>query len=544
MREGPGDLLVFLSGERDIRDTADALARLDLVGVELLPLYARLSAAEQHRVFAPHPGRRIVLATNVAETSLTVPGIVGVIDPGTARISRYNRRTKVQRLPIEPISQASAAQRAGRCGRVAPGTCIRLYSEEDFDARPEFTEPEILRTNLASVILQMAALGLGDIAAFPFVEAPDARSIKDGILLLEELGALDRGRTSDQVRLTPLGRKLARIPADPRLARMVLEADRHGVVGEVLVLAAALSIQDPRERPTGEEEAAAAHHRRFADPDSDFVALLNLWRYLREQRKELGSSAFRRMCKSEHLHHLRIREWQDVHSQLRQVVLGIGLKVTPLAEKADVAAVHRALLSGLLSQVGMLDPDGNEYRGAREARFVLAPGTGLGRRRPKWVMAAELVETNRLRARTVAQIEPGDIEKVAGHVVTRSYEDPWWDEARGGDDHGAGHASTAFPSSPGGASRSTRWIPSALERCSSATRWWTAIGTANDTRSCGPTRSRWPTSSPSKSGLGATCSWATTSWWRSSMLGCPTTSPRPAGSARGGGRRSGTSPTD
>jgi ATP-dependent helicase HrpA len=434
--EGPGDLLVFLSGEREIRDAEEALARADLPEVELLPLYARLSAADQHRVFAPHQGRRIVLATNVAETSLTVPGIVGVIDPGMARISRYNRRTKVQRLPIEPISQASAAQRAGRCGRVAPGTCIRLYAEEDLLARPEFTEPEILRTNLASVILQMAALGLGDIAAFPFVEAPDARSIKDGVLLLEELGAIDRGRATGAVRLTKLGRRLARIPADPRLARMILEAERHGVVGEVLVIAAALSIQDPRERPTGqgspgEDTAAAQLHRRFADPDSDFLAYLNLWRYLWAQQRALGSSAFRRLCRREHLHHLRIREWQDVHSQLRQVALGLGLTVARPAAEPDRAGIHRALLAGLLSHVGFLDPEGGEYRGAREARFVVAPGSSLGRRRPTWIMAAELVETNRLRARTVAQIEPGDIERVAGHLLTYSYEEPWWDEARG-----------------------------------------------------------------------------------------------------------------
>jgi ATP-dependent helicase HrpA len=431
MRVGPGDILVFLSGEREIRDTAEALGRLDLTATELLPLYARLSAAEQHRVFAPHRGRRVVLATNVAETSLTVPGIIGVVDPGTARISRYNRRTKVQRLPIEAISQASAAQRAGRCGRVAPGTCIRLYSEDDFAARPEFTEPEILRTNLASVILQMAALGLGDIAAFPFVEPPDARAIKDGILLLEELGALERGGSHEHVRLTEVGRRLARIPADPRLARMVLEADRHGVVAEVLVLAAVLSIQDPRERPTGHEQAALALHQRFADPDSDFISLLNLWRYLREQQRARGSSQFRKLCKAEHLHHLRIREWQDVHSQLRQVARGIGLEVRPLAADPDRDAIHRALLAGLLSHIGMLDPEGKEYRGARESRFVLAPGTALGRRRPKWVMAAELVETNRLRARTVAQITPDRIEQAAGHLVTRRHDDPWWDEVRG-----------------------------------------------------------------------------------------------------------------
>jgi len=431
MRIGPGDILVFLSGEREIRDTADALAGLDLRGTELLPLYARLSASEQHRVFAPHAGRRVVLATNVAETSLTVPGIIGVVDPGTARISRYNRRTKVQRLPIEAISQASASQRAGRCGRVAPGTCIRLYSEEDFDARPAFTEPEILRTNLASVILQMAALGLGEVAAFPFVEPPDARSIKDGIVLLEELGALERGGSHDHVRLTKIGRRLARIPADPRLARMVLEADRYGVVAEVLVLAAVLSIQDPRERPTGHEQAARELHRRFADPESDFLTFLNLWRYLREQQKARGSSQFRKMCKAEHLHHLRIREWQDVHSQLRQVVRGIGLEVRPLAEEPDRDGVHRALLAGLLSHVGMLDPDGNEYRGAREARFVIAPGSALGQRRPKWVMAADLVETNRLRARTVAQVQPSHIEQVAAHLVSRSHDEPWWEDDRG-----------------------------------------------------------------------------------------------------------------
>ena len=431
MREGPGDILVFLSGEREIRDTADALGRLALPGTELLPLYARLSAADQHRVFAPHRGRRVVLATNVAETSLTVPGIIGVVDPGTARISRYNRRTKVQRLPIEAISQASANQRAGRCGRIAPGTCIRLYSEEDFDARPEYTEPEILRTNLASVILQMAALGLGDVTAFPFVEPPDSRAIKDGILLLEELGAIDRGTAGDHVRLTKRGRQLARVPVDPRLARMVLEADRHGVVGEVLVLAAVLSIQDPRERPADQEQAAREHHQRFADPESDFIGFLNLWRYLREQQKARGSSQFRKMCQAEHLHHLRIREWQDVHSQLRQVVRGLRLEVRPLAEEPDRDGIHRSLLAGLLSHVGMLDADGNEYRGAREARFVIAPGSALGKRRPKWVMAAELVETNRLRARTVAQITPDRVEQAAGHLVTRSYEEPWWEEARG-----------------------------------------------------------------------------------------------------------------
>jgi len=430
-REGPGDVLVFLSGEREIRDTAEALRRLDLPHTELLPLYARLSAAEQHRVFAPHRGRRIVLATNVAETSLTVPGITAVVDPGTARISRYNRRTKVQRLPIEDISQASANQRAGRCGRVAPGVCIRLYSEEDLAGRPEFTEPEVLRTNLASVILQMAALGLGDVARFPFVEPPDQRAITDGLLLLEELGAIRSGdRRGSDVRLTRLGRKLARLPVDPRIGRMVMEADHHGCAAEVLVIAAALSIQDPRERPTGQEEAAAQQHRRFVESDSDFLTYLSLWRYLRAQQKELGSSAFRRMCRREHLHFLRIREWQDLHVQLRQIARGIGVEVRPLREEPDADAIHRSLLSGLLSQVGHWDDEAREYRGARESRFVLAGGTALGGRRPAWVMAAELVETNRLRARTVAPIRPEWLEDLGRHLVTRSYGEPWWDRQR------------------------------------------------------------------------------------------------------------------
>ena len=295
----------------------------------VLPLYARLSAAEQHRVFQPHTGRRVVLATNVAETSLTVPGIRYVVDPGTARISRYSHRTKVQRLPIEPVSQASANQRTGRCGRAADGICIRLYSEDDFAGRPEFTEPEILRTNLASVILQMTALRLGDIAAFPFVDPPDRRSVNDGVDLLGELGALDGGR------LTPLGRKLAQLPVDPRLGRMVLEADRHGCVREVLVIAAALSIQDPRERPADQQEAADERHARFADPDSDFLTFLNLWRYLHEQQRELSSNQFRRLCRAEFLNYLRVREWQDLHSQLRAVARDLGIRLNRAEAEPD-----------------------------------------------------------------------------------------------------------------------------------------------------------------------------------------------------------------
>jgi len=423
-REGPGDILVFLSGEREIRDTAAALADADLPATEIVPLYARLSAAEQQRAFAPHRGRRIVLATNVAETSITVPGVRYVVDPGTARISRYNRRTKVQRLPIEPISQASADQRAGRCGRVGPGICIRLYSEEDYAARPRFTEPEILRTNLASVILQMAALGLGDVESFPFVDPPDARAVRDAVTLLVELGAMRPDRT-----LTPIGRKLARLPIDPRYGRMILEADAQGCLREVLVITAALSIQDVRERPTDQEAEADALHARFADPDSDFLTLLNLWRHLEREQRQRSSSSFRRMCRAEHLNHVRVREWQDLVRQLREVARELGLHRN--REPADADSIHRALLAGLLSHVGMYDRTHREHVGARQTRFAIAPGSVLHRRTPSWVMAAELVETNRLWARTVARIQPSWLEPLAGHLVRRSYGEPWWDARRG-----------------------------------------------------------------------------------------------------------------
>jgi ATP-dependent helicase HrpA len=423
--EGPGDILVFLSGEREIRDTAEALRRQDRPDTEILPLYARLSVAEQHRVFAAHPGRRIVLATNVAETSLTVPGIRYVVDAGTARISRYSHRLKVQRLPIEPVSQASANQRAGRCGRVAEGVCIRLYDEADFAARPEFTDPEILRTNLASVILQMAALGLGDVAAFPFIDPPDRRSIKDGVELLVELGALAPGGQQ----LTPLGRKLSALPVDPRLGRMVLAADDLGCLREVLVIAAALSIQDPRERPADRQDAATQAHARFRDKESDFLSYLNLWHYLLEKQKELSGNQFRKLCRAEFLNYLRIREWQDLHSQLRQVArtLGGSLNSTP----ADPQHIHRALLSGLLSHIGIKDPEKGDYLGARGARFAVFPGSTLFRRTPRWVMAAELVETSRLWARVCARIEPEWLEPLAGHLVKRSYSEPHWDAGRG-----------------------------------------------------------------------------------------------------------------
>jgi ATP-dependent helicase HrpA len=422
--QGPGDVLVFLSGEREIRDTADALAGRVREGTEVLPLYGRLSAAEQHRVFTPSRGNRVVLATNVAETSLTVPGIRYVVDPGTARISRYSLRTKVQRLPIEAISRASADQRKGRCGRVAAGICIRLYSEEDFLARPDFTDPEILRTNLASVLLQMAALGLGDVESFPFVDPPDRRQVRDGIELLRELGALDADS-----RLTRTGRALARLPVDPRLGRMVLEADRNGCVHEVLVLAAALSIQDPRERPSDKQAQADQAHARFRDEHSDFTAWLNLWRYLQERQAELSSSAFRRLCKREHLHYLRVREWQDLYAQLRSAVRDLQLTVDE-DSPSDAVQVHRSLLAGLLSHIGARDEQRRDYLGARGARFAVFPGSSLAKKQPRWVVAAELVETSRLFGRTCARIDPQWVEPLAQHLVKRQYSEPRWSRER------------------------------------------------------------------------------------------------------------------
>ncbi|MFJ3188468.1 ATP-dependent RNA helicase HrpA [Streptomyces halstedii] len=427
--EAPGDILVFLSGEREIRDTADALNKRNLRHTEVLPLYARLSHAEQHRVFQRSPQgivRRIVLATNVAETSLTVPGIKYVIDPGTARISRYSHRTKVQRLPIERISQASANQRKGRCGRTSDGVCIRLYSEDDFVTRPEFTDPEILRTNLASVILQMTAAGLGDIERFPFIDPPDHRNIRDGVQLLQELGALDPAEKDPKKRLTPLGRKLSQLPVDPRLARMVVEADRNGCVREVMVIAAALSIQDPRERPAEKQTQADQHHARFKDETSDFLAYLNLWRYVREQQKERGSSSFRRMCKQEYLNFLRIREWQDIYAQLRTVARQMGIELND--EDAPEQSVHTSLLAGLLSHIGLKDTEKNEYLGARSAKFAIFPGSALFKKQPRFVMSAELVETSRLWARVNAKVEPEWIEPLAQHLLKRTYSEPHWEK--------------------------------------------------------------------------------------------------------------------
>lgn len=430
---GPGDVLVFLSGEREIRDTADALGKRNLRHTEVLPLYARLSHAEQHRVFQRTPSgitRRIVLATNVAETSLTVPGIKYVIDPGTARISRYSHRTKVQRLPIEAISQASANQRKGRCGRTSDGICIRLYSEDDFLTRPEFTDAEILRTNLASVILQMTAAGLGEIEKFPFIDPPDHRNIRDGVQLLQELGALDPEEKDARKRLTPLGRKLSQLPVDPRLARMVIEADRNGCAREVMVIAAALSIQDPRERPSDKQTQADQQHARFKEETSDFLAYLKLWDYVREQQRERGSSSFRRMCKQEYLNFLRIREWQDIYSQLRTVARQMDIKVEEPTAGGGIPeqAVHTSLLAGLLSHIGLKDTEKNEYLGARSAKFAIFPGSSLFKKQPRFVMSAELVETSRLWARVNARIEPEWIEPVAQHLLKHTYSEPHWEK--------------------------------------------------------------------------------------------------------------------
>ena len=484
MSLGPGDILVFLAGERDIRDTEAAL--IDHLGpryaanessarlpgsVEIIPLYSRLSAAAQHRVFEKHRLRRIVLATNVAETSLTVPSIRYVIDPGVARISRYSNKTKVQRLPIEPISQASANQRSGRCGRVADGVAIRLYSQTDYEGREPYTEPEILRTSLASVILQMAALRLGNVADFPFIDPPDRRAIADGVALLTEIGAISaNSKSMHEPRLTAIGHQLARLPIDPRLGRMLLEANKRGCASEVMVIVSALSIQDVRERPLDAQEAADAMHRRLADPTSDFLTYLNFWRYLRTQSRDLSGSAFRRMCRHEYLHYLRIREWRDVYNQLAQLARPLGINaqnielptrasiraasdrlvpgshaagmanadvadaVVALGQSADTPdadAIHQSLLVGLLSNLGNYDERRREYAGARATHFTIWPGSGLRRKQYDWVMAAELVETSRLFARTVARIQPQWVEQAAKHLVKVTYGEPYWSTKKG-----------------------------------------------------------------------------------------------------------------
>ncbi len=427
-----GDILVFLPGERDIRETTEALGKHRMRETEVIPLFSRLSAVEQDRVFKSHTGRRIVLATNVAETSLTVPGIRFVIDTGYARISRYSHRTKVQRLPIEPISRASANQRAGRCGRVSAGVCIRLYSEEDFLTRPEFTDPEIRRTNLASVILQMMLLGLGDIENFPFLDAPDKRFIHDGFRLLHELGAVD-----EHNRISEDGRRLARLPVDPRIGRMLLAADRESSLHEVLIIAAALTVQDPRDRPLEAQQAADEKHTRFRDEKSDFIAFLNLWDYYHEQARHLSNSKLRKLCRSEFLSYLRMREWHDIHSQLLAQLREMGLK--PSEGEASYEAIHRALLAGLLGNIGFKDEREQkgaskkrkplvEYIGARNIKLAIFPGSSLVKRPPKWIMAAELVETSRLFARHVAAIDPAWLEGLARHLVKHTYLEPHWEK--------------------------------------------------------------------------------------------------------------------
>ncbi|MGF4042741.1 ATP-dependent RNA helicase HrpA [Paenarthrobacter nitroguajacolicus] len=449
-KEAPGDILIFFSGEREIRDAAEAInGRIQtnrrLAGTEVLPLFARLSLQEQHRVFNPGGKRRIILATNVAETSLTVPGIKYVIDTGTARISRYSHRTKVQRLPIERVSQASANQRSGRCGRVSEGIAIRLYSEEDFESRPLFTDPEILRTNLAAVILQMTAMGVArgpkDVENFPFVEPPDSRAINDGVTLLRELGALTSPKSGDAggngrsgSGLTAVGQKLAQLPVDPRLGRMIVEAGKRGCVREVMILAAALTIQDPRERPTDKQQLAAEKHARFRDELSDFTGFLNLWNYIQEKQRELSSTQFRKLCRNEFINYLRVREWQDLFTQLRQMAKPLGISLDNKREADPVGnyeGVHISLLSGLLSHIGLLDERKREYAGARGSRFAIFPGSALFKKSPTFVMAAELVETSRLWARVAAKFDPLWAEQVAPDLVKRSYSEPHWSSRQG-----------------------------------------------------------------------------------------------------------------
>jgi len=457
-----GDILIFLNGEREIRDTAAALNKANLRHTQILPLYARLTISEQNRIFKPHSGRNIVLATNVAETSLTVPGIKYVIDPGTARISRYSYRTKVQRLPIEAISQASANQRAGRCGRVSSGVCIRLYSEDDYFNRPEFTDPEILRTNLATVILQMLALDLGEIGDFPFIEAPDNRNINDGVKLLEELAAIDNGANKQKkhkshkeqqnqgTRLTKSGRLLAKFPIDPRLAKMVLTSIDLGCIEQILIIVSAISIQDPRERPHEKQQAADEKHNRFKDKNSDFVSLLNLWQYVTEQKKDLSQNHFRKLCQREYLSYVRLREWQDIFSQLKLTLKEQKISLTSVdyqfsinesgsvinQDKKEQAlpdalvSVHQALLSGLLSHLGQQD-ENREYKGARGSKFFVFPGSALSKKPPKWLMSAELVETSRLFARMNARLDPLWIEPLAEHLLKRSYSEPHWEKKQG-----------------------------------------------------------------------------------------------------------------
>tara|TARA_R110000824_G_scaffold52692_4_gene146304 strand:+ start:242332 stop:246048 length:3717 start_codon:yes stop_codon:yes gene_type:complete len=418
-----GDILIFLSGEREIRDLALVLRKENFRNTEILPLYARLGNKEQNRVFQSHTGRRIVLATNVAETSITVPGITSVIDPGMARISRYSVRSKVQRLPIEAISQASANQRAGRCGRVAPGICVRLYSEDDFLSRPAFTDTEITRTNLASVILQMHALGLGDIEEFPFLDKPESKAVSDGVKLLQELGAIN-----DKQELTKAGRLMSRMPVDPRLGRMLLEASTLGCLSEVLVIVSAMSIQDPRERPMDHQQAADEKQGIFKHPQSDFLSFIKLWQSFEEVRQQMTQNQLRKYCQQHFLSYLRMREWREIHRQLHLQCRELGLKEN--AQPAGEDDIHRSLLSGLISQVARYQEE-LMYLGTRNRKFQIFPGSSLFRKKSKWILAAELVETNKLYARLTAQIKPEWIEVAAGNLLNHEYFEPHWEKRRG-----------------------------------------------------------------------------------------------------------------
>ncbi|WP_312975899.1 ATP-dependent RNA helicase HrpA [Corynebacterium sp.] len=445
--EGPGDILCFFSGEREIRDAADALQDEKFRGVDVLPLFGRLSSAEQHRVFSPGSRRRIVLATNIAETSLTVPGIKYVIDTGYARISRYSHRTKVQRLPVEEISQASAKQRSGRCGRTSDGIAIRLYSEENFEARPEFTDPEILRTHLASVILSMAALDLGDIRKFPFLQPPDSKSVRDGVQLLQELGALDTADTSTSTpSLTDTGRDMARIPTDPHLAKMLSSAHANGVLEQIAVIVAALSIQDVRERPAEHQARADQLHARFS-ANSDFISVLKLWNYLQARRQELSGNKFRRLCRDEFIHYVRVLEWMDLVRQLFTVIQELRWSIPDVRHfreltfdlgedegspvSPDETGIHKSLLAGLVTNVGMRQGNSRQFTGTRNTSFVIHPSSHLAKKPPQWVMAAELVETSQVFARTVAPVVPEWIEEIAPQLMRYSYAEPFWSSKQG-----------------------------------------------------------------------------------------------------------------
>ncbi len=418
-----GDILIFLSGERDIRETTETLRKHQLKNTEVIPLYAKQGASDQNKIFQAHKKRHIILATNVAETSLTVPGIRYVIDPGFARVSRYSPRSKVQRLPIENISQASANQRKGRCGRVSEGMCIRLYSEDDFNARPLFTEPEIKRTSLASVILQLASLRFGDIEAFPFVEPPDGRYINDGYKLLEELGAVDRFRT-----ILPIGIQLAKLPVDPRIGRMILAANDQNCLTETLIIASALSVQDVRDKPMDKMQQADEAHAKFADEDSDHIWFINLWKFYHEQMQHLSQNKMRKLCRTNFLNFMHLREWMEIHSQLKGLTADLGFSANN--EPAEHDAIHRSLLSGLLGNIGFLT-DRKEYTGARGVKFFIFPGSGQFKKTPKWLMSTELVETTKLYGRTNAKIEPEWIIKIAGDLVKKSYSDPHWSKKSG-----------------------------------------------------------------------------------------------------------------